>query len=109
MIVASTSRPAIAISPAENDPVASRSHPIAYGPTKPPSVATLLMKARPPAAARPVRNRVGMVQKIARAEVIPERATVIHNRDNQKLAVAIASPSPAAATRQASVRFLIFR
>jgi len=29
------------------------------------------MKARPPAAATPVRKRVGMVQKIARAAVTP--------------------------------------
>ena len=70
--MASTSRPAIAISPAENDPVASLSQPIAYGPTKPPSVATLLMNARPPAAASPVRNRVGIVQKMARADVMPD-------------------------------------
>src|SRR5678816_1554824 len=107
--VASARSPAIAISPAENDPVASRNHPMAYGPTKPPSVATLLMKARPPAAARPVRKRVGIVQKIARADVMPASATVIHNSDSQKLAVAIASPRPAAAMRQASARFLILR
>ena len=37
------------------------------GPTKPPTVAMLLMKASPPAAATPVRKRVGMLQKIARA------------------------------------------
>src|SRR5712691_9492499 len=59
--VARTSNPAIAINPAENDPVASLSHPTAYGPTKPPSVPMLLMKARPPAAAIPVRKRVGIV------------------------------------------------
>src|SRR5574342_599322 len=107
--VASTRRPSIAIRPAENEPVASRNHPIAYGPTNPPSVAMLLMNARPPAAATPVRNRVGMVQKIARADVMPESATVIHTSDSQKFAVAIARMSPAAATRQASVRFLILR
>src|SRR5213075_764829 len=99
--------PAIAIRPAENEPVASRVHPIAYGPTKPPSVAMLLMNARPPAAARPVRNRVGIVQKIARAEVIPESASVIHSSDSQKLPTTIAITRPIAETRHASVRFLI--
>src|SRR6185503_13792525 len=107
--VASTRSPAIAISPAENDPVASLNQPMAYGPTKPPSVAMLLMNARPPAAASPVRKRVGIVQKIARADVIPESATVIQHNDSQKLAVAIARPRPAAAIRHASARFLILR
>jgi len=56
----------MAASPAENDPVSSLSHPMTYGPTNPPVVPMELMKARPPAAAMPVRKRGGIVQKIAR-------------------------------------------
>ena len=66
-----------ASSPAENDPVSSVSHPITYGPTNPPVVPMELMNARPPAAAMPVRNRGGMVQKIARAPLMPVTATAI--------------------------------
>src|SRR6202034_3889674 len=52
------------------------SQPIIEGPKKPPSVATLLINASPPAAATPVKKRVGMVQKIARAAVTPTQATL---------------------------------
>src|SRR5262249_31938405 len=80
----------------------------AYGPTKPPSVPMLLMNARPPAAARPVRNRVGIVQKIARAAVMPINASVIHERETQRFDERIANRSPIVATKHAIRRLPIF-
>ena len=70
--------------PALNDPVTSFSHPIMEGPKKPPAVPTALMKARPPAAATPVRNRVGITQKMDRAALMPTSPTVIQASESQK-------------------------
>src|SRR4029079_11329177 len=78
---ATTRKLLIASSPAENDPVSSVSHPMMYGPTKPPLVPMELMNARPPAAAIPVRKRGGIVQKIARAPLTPVTATPIQITD----------------------------
>src|SRR5262245_31531066 len=76
------------------------------GPTNPPNVPTELIKARPPAAARPVRNLGGIVQKIARAPLTPVTATAIHTTDTQKLlSNRIAPRNPAADSRHASARF----
>ena len=57
--VAASMIAAITIKPAENEPVQSLSQPIMLGPTKPPNTPTVLMKANPPAAPMPVKNRVG--------------------------------------------------
>src|ERR1700722_16920745 len=62
--------------PVTCEPESSLNQPITEGPTKPPTVPILLMKASPPAAATPVKNRVGIVQKIARAAVTPTSATL---------------------------------
>src|SRR5260370_30888864 len=67
---------ATAVKPTTYDPENSFSQPIMDGPTKPPTVPMLLMNARPPAAATPVRNRVGMVQQVARAAVTPTKTTL---------------------------------
>src|SRR5450756_1746297 len=67
---------ATAVRPTMYDPEYSFNQPIMKGPTKPPTVPILLMKASPPAAATPVRKRVGIDQKIARAAVTPTRATL---------------------------------
>src|SRR6516225_5643768 len=74
--VAATMIAAIAIKPAENEPVQSLSQPIMVGPTKPPNTPMVLMKANPPAAPMPIKNRVGTFQKMARAEVTPTSAMV---------------------------------
>ena len=74
----------MATRPALNDPVRSFSHPIIEGPKKPPAVPTALMKASPPAAAMPVRNRVGITQKTDRAALMPTRPAVIQASESQK-------------------------
>ena len=53
------------------------------GPIAPPVVPMELMNARPPAAAIPVRNRGGIVQKMARAPLMPVTATAIQKTDIQ--------------------------
>src|ERR1700689_4087321 len=67
---------AIAVRPMTYEPENSFNQPIMEGPAKPPIVPMLLMKASPPAAAAPVKKRVGMVQKIARAAVTPTKAAL---------------------------------
>jgi hypothetical protein len=47
--------------------VASLTQPMAYGPTKPPRLPIEQINAMPPAAAEPVRNAVGRVQKMGNA------------------------------------------
>src|SRR4029453_2125286 len=105
MIDANTRKPVIAYSPAENDPVRSVRNPNTYGPTNPPVVPIELMNASPPAAAMPVRNRGGIVQKIARAPLTPVSATAIHITDTQKFfSKRIAPRNPHAATAHAIAR-----
>src|SRR5689334_14150165 len=76
------------------------------GPTKPPIVPIELMNARPPAAARPLRNRGGIVQNSARAALTPLTATVIHSTDIQKEVPAnrIDPTKPTAASAHANAR-----
>src|SRR5687768_17179220 len=63
------------------------------------------MNASPPAAATPVRNRGGIVQKMARAPLMPVTATAIQTTDIQNSPRnTIAPMNPAAATAQASAR-----
>jgi hypothetical protein len=50
------------------EPVASLIQPTRKGPTKPPREPIVEINASPPAAPRPVKNVVGIVQKIARAD-----------------------------------------
>ncbi|GBQ97052.1 hypothetical protein AA23498_2805 [Acetobacter nitrogenifigens DSM 23921 = NBRC 105050] len=71
--------PAITIKPILNDPVLSFRYPTIDGPMNPPTVPIVLIKAIPPAAALPLRNLVGIAQKIARAEFTPTRAAVSPN------------------------------
>ena len=100
--------PAITSSPAVNDPVLSRSQPMRYGPAKPPVVPMVLMKANPPAAATPVRNRVGIVQNTARAAVTPTKASVRPASAGTRDVVMTETASPTAASAQVSVRWKIF-
>src|SRR6186997_688759 len=76
------------------------------GPTNPPMVPMELMKARPPAAARPLRKRGGIVQKRARAALTPLTATVIQSTDNQNDVPAnrIEPMNPTAASAHATAR-----
>src|SRR5215469_4392937 len=53
--VATIKKPAITTRPGEKELVRSLSHPMRKGPRNPPIVPIELMKARPPAAATPVR------------------------------------------------------
>src|SRR5713101_8186324 len=64
------------------------------------------MNARPPANARPVRNRIGIVKKIPRAALIPTSDTVSHPNDTQKCVEKTAAASPIAASRHARARFV---
>ena len=71
---------------------------------------TELIKARPPAAAIPVRNRVGIVQKMARAAVIPSSATDTQASETQKfLEQNRQKQAQLPRVRHASVRLPIFR
>src|SRR5215471_21215350 len=100
--------PDMARSPASNEPVESLSHPIKYGPAKPPMVPMELMKASPAAAPTPLRKRVGIGQKIARAEVMPTSATVIAESPRKRLPVVTEAARPAIPTARAMVRLPIF-
>src|SRR5258708_16487150 len=67
-----------------------------------------LIKAGPPAAPIPVRKRVGIVQKIARAEVTPISAAVAPIIARMKEPEATKRTIPNTERRQAMVRLLIF-
>src|SRR5689334_3138055 len=78
------------------------------GPTNPPSTPIELMNARPPAAARPVRNRGGMVQKSARALFTPVSAIATAATETQNSSViTTALMKPSAASAQAIARLVI--
>jgi len=93
-----------------NRGLSSLSQPINAGPTKPPAVPIELMKARPPAAPTPARKRVGMVQKMARADVTPISASVSPAKANGSEPVnSTDMTSPTAARKQVMTRLPIFR
>src|SRR5215831_621571 len=79
-----------------------------YGPAKPPAVPIELMNASPAAAPTPLRKRVGIGQKIARAEVMPTSATVIAESPRNRLPVATEAARPAIPTKRAVVSWPIF-
>src|SRR5262249_43834339 len=94
--------------PTANPPVRSFKEPISSGPKYPPATPMVFMKARPEAAPRPVMKRVGMLQKTARAEVMPMRAMVSPVSATAKLADSTEITSPAAPKNQAVARLRIF-
>src|SRR5712691_7899401 len=67
-----------------------------------------LMKAKPAAAPTPLRNRVGIGQKIARAEVMPTSATVSAVSATKRLPDTTEAASPTIPTAHAMVRLPIF-
>src|SRR5260370_4759813 len=67
-----------------------------------------LMKARPAAAPPPLRRRVGIGQKMARADVMPTSATVIAESPRNRLPVVTDAKRPAIPTASAVVRLPIF-
>ena len=82
------------------------SHPMIVGPTNPPVVPIELMNARPPAAAMPVRNRGGIVQKM-RARAVDAGHRDRHPRrptSRSCPANRIAPRNPHADSAQASAR-----
>src|ERR1700682_416961 len=107
-IVARSRNPETARRPVENDPVRSLNHPIIEGPMNPPRVPMELMKASPPAAAIPVRKRVGIVQNMARADVMPLKATAMPIMEMTKEWDTIEITSPSVDIRHARVKFPIF-
>src|SRR5450432_2700970 len=67
-----------------------------------------LMKASPAAAPTPLRNRVGIGQKIARADVMPTSATVNAVSPKMRLPVITDAARPIMPTAHAMVRLPIF-
>ena len=55
----------------------SFNQPVTYGAAKPAMLPMVLIRAMPAAAATPVRNWVGTVQKFGRAEKIAQAVTVM--------------------------------
>src|SRR5262249_35980793 len=107
--VAASMIAAIAIKPAENEPVQSLSQPIMLGPTKPPNTPMVLMKANPPAAPMPVKSRVGTFQKMARAEVTPTSAMVKPASATSSEPVSTTDATkPTAPRKQATARLATF-
>src|ERR1700722_4377470 len=100
---------AIAVRPMTYEPENSFNQPIMEGPAKPPIVPMLLMKASPPAAAAPVKKRVGMVQKIARAAVTPTSAALKPTRAIVSEPDMIGATRPAPPSKHAIARFTMRR
>src|SRR5712692_11966553 len=67
-----------------------------------------LMNANPAAAPRPLRKRVGIGQKIARADVMPTSAMVIAESPRNRFPVVTEAARPAIPTASAVVRLPIF-
>src|SRR6185437_13620758 len=86
-----------------NEPVWSRSEPIRYGPKKPLRLPTELMSATAPAAATPVRNIVGKVQKIAIADHEPRMTKASPVSASAAETVLALSNTPSATKRQAAM------
>src|SRR5258708_12981477 len=67
-----------------------------------------LMNASPAAAPTPLRKRVGIGQKMARADVMPTSATVMAESPRNRLPVVTEAARPTIPTASAVVRLPIF-
>src|SRR5216683_4037137 len=89
---------AVANRPGVKLPVTSAGWPMRLGPTKPPTLPTELIRAMPPAAATPLRNDVGTVQKTGSMLMIPDCARARPRRLNAEESDKAYKVKPQAAT-----------